>query len=40
MLSALVLMSYLMLHDQAAAFGLGDLLFYQCCLVGNFYSIA
>lgn len=28
MLSALVLMSYLMLHDQAAAFGLGDLLFF------------
>ena len=40
-MSALALMSYLMLRDQATAFGLGDLLFfYQRCLVGHFYGIA
>lgn len=39
MLSALVLMSYLMLHDQAAAFGLGDLLFFISAVWWGIFTV-
>ncbi|MCH7387354.1 DMT family transporter [Acinetobacter modestus] len=39
MLSALLLMSYLMLHDQAAAFGLGDLLFFISAVWWGIFTV-
>ncbi len=39
MSSALVLMSYLMLHDQAAAFGLGDLLFFISAVWWGIFTV-
>ena len=39
MLSALVLMSYLMLHDKAAAFGLGDLLFFISAVWWGIFTV-
>lgn len=39
MLSALVLMSYLMLHDQVAAFGLGDLLFFISAVWWGIFTV-
>ena len=39
MLSALVLMSYLMLHDQAAALGLGDLLFFISAVWWGIFTV-
>lgn len=39
MLSALVLMSYLMLHDQAAALGLGDLLFFISAIWWGIFTV-
>ncbi|ENW98828.1 hypothetical protein F900_02916 [Acinetobacter modestus] len=39
MLSALVLMSYLMLHDQAVAFGLGDLLFFISAVWWGIFTV-
>ena len=39
MLSALALMSYLMLHDQATAFGLGDLLFFISAVWWGIFTV-
>ena len=39
MLSALVLMSYLMLHDKATAFGLGDLLFFISAVWWGIFTV-
>lgn len=39
MSSALVLMSYLMLHDQATAFGLGDLLFFISAVWWGIFTV-
>jgi len=39
MLSALALMSYLMLHDQASALGLGDLLFFISAVWWGIFTV-
>ena len=39
MLSALALMSYLMLHEQASAFGLGDILFFLSAVWWGIFTV-
>ena len=39
MLSALVLMSYLMLHEQASVFGLGDILFFLSAVWWGIFTV-
>ena len=39
MLSALALMSYLMLHEQASAFGIGDILFFLSAVWWGIFTV-